>query len=77
MDAFAGSSGVSDSDGMGTPVLSVCTPKIEGIDNYYYAHVLRIMGKMVLSFLCIEEYVNVHLIFGLIHLLSNGFLFHQ
>lgn len=45
MDAFAGSSGVSDSDGMGTPVLSVCTPKIEGIDNYYYAHVLRIMGK--------------------------------
>lgn len=45
MDAFAGSSGVSDSDGMETPVLSVCTPKIEGIDNYYYAHVLRIMGK--------------------------------
>lgn len=45
MDAFAGSSGVSDSDGMGTSVLSVCTPKIEGIDNYYYAHVLRIMGK--------------------------------
>ena len=45
MDAFAGSSGVSDSDGMGTPVLSVCTPKINGIDNYYYAHILRLMGK--------------------------------
>ena len=45
MDAFAGSSGVSDSDGMGTPVLSVCTPKISGIDNYYFAHILRLMGK--------------------------------
>lgn len=45
MDAFAGSSGVSDSDGMGTPVLSVCTPKLEVIDNYYYAYVLRLMGK--------------------------------
>ena len=45
MDAFAGSSGVSDSDGMGTPVLSVCTPKNDGIDNYYYAHILRLMGK--------------------------------
>lgn len=45
MDAFAGSSGVSDSDGMGTPVLSVCTPKISGIDNNYFAHILRLMGK--------------------------------
>lgn len=45
MDAFAGSSGVSDSDGMGTPVLSVCTPKINGIDNNYFAHILRLMGK--------------------------------
>lgn len=45
MDAFAGSSGVSDSDGMGTPVLSVCTSKLEVIDNYYYAYVLRLMGK--------------------------------
>ena len=45
MDAFAGSSGVSDSEGMGTPVLSVCTPKIAEIDNYYYAHILRLMGK--------------------------------
>ena len=45
MDAFAGSSGVSDSDGMGTPVLSVCTPKSNTINNYYYAHILRLMGK--------------------------------
>lgn len=45
MDAFAGSSGVSDSDGMGTPVLSVCTSKIEGLNMYYFAHILRLMGK--------------------------------
>ena len=45
MDAFSGSSGVSDSDGMGTPVLSVCTANIEGLNHYYYAHILRLMGK--------------------------------
>jgi type I restriction enzyme S subunit len=45
MDAFAGASGVADSDGMGTPVLSVCTPKTDNIMNDYYAHVLRLMGK--------------------------------
>lgn len=45
MDAFAGSSGVSDSEGMGTPVLSVCTAKTNKTDNYYYAHILRLMGK--------------------------------
>lgn len=45
MDAFAGASGVSDSDGMGTPVLSVCTAKIEGLNHYYYAYILRLMGK--------------------------------
>lgn len=45
MDAFAGSSGVSDSDGMGTPVLSVCSSKVKGINHYYYAHILRLMGK--------------------------------
>ena len=44
MDAFAGSSGVSDSDGMGTPVLSVCTGLTEKTNNYYYAHILRLMG---------------------------------
>ena len=45
MDAFAGSAGVSDSDGMGTPVLSVCTPKSANVLNEYYAHVVRLMGK--------------------------------
>lgn len=45
MDAFAGSIGVSDSDGKGTPVYSVCVPKIKGIDNSYYAHLVRLMAK--------------------------------
>lgn len=45
MDAFAGAAGVSDSNGMGTPVLSVCTPKMKCIDNKYYAHIVRLMGK--------------------------------
>ena len=45
MDAFAGSAGVSDSDGMGTPVLSLCTPKSNNILNEYYAHIVRLMGK--------------------------------
>ena len=44
MDAFAGSTGVSDSDGMGTPVLSVCTPRCEDVDVYYYARLIRLMG---------------------------------
>lgn len=45
MDAFAGASGVSDSEGMGTPVLSVCTSKTDKTNHYYYAHILRLMGK--------------------------------
>ena len=44
MDAFAGSTGVSDSDGKGTPVYSVCTPKIEGVLTTYYGKVIRLMG---------------------------------
>lgn len=44
MDAFAGSTGVSDSDGKGTPVYSVCTPKNEGLLTPYYAKVIRYMG---------------------------------
>ena len=44
MDAFAGAIGVSDSDGKGTPVYSVCTAK-EDLNNYYYADILRIMAK--------------------------------
>jgi type I restriction enzyme S subunit len=45
MDAFAGCAGVSDSDGMGTPVLSVCTPLDDGVDVRYFAHVVRLMGR--------------------------------
>ena len=45
MDAFAGSVGVSDSDGKSTPVYRVCVPKKTGISNYYYAHIVRVMAK--------------------------------
>lgn len=44
MDAFAGSTGVSDSDGKGTPVYSVCTPKSERLLTLYYAKIIRYMG---------------------------------
>ena len=44
MDAFAGSTGVSDSNGKGTPVYSVCTPKSDTLLTQYYAKVIRHMG---------------------------------
>lgn len=44
MDAFAGSSGVSDSDGKSTPVYIVCTPAYENIFIPYFALVFRLMG---------------------------------
>ena len=44
MDAFAGAVGVSDSEGKGTPVYSVCTAKGE-YNHYYYAHIIRIMAQ--------------------------------
>lgn len=44
MDAFAGAVGVSDSDGKGTPVYSVCTPKDGAVLTKYYAKVIRHMG---------------------------------
>ena len=44
MDAFAGSVGISDSDGKGTPVYSVCTPKRDDIYPPYFALVIRQMG---------------------------------
>ncbi len=44
MDAFAGSIGVSDSDGKGTSVYHCCTPK-GGYDTYYYAHLIRRMAR--------------------------------
>ena len=44
MDAFAGSIGVSDSDGTGTPVYSVCQ-SIRDCNNHYYALLLREMAR--------------------------------
>ena len=44
MDAFAGSTGISDSDGKATPVYSVCTPKSNEFLSPYYAKVIRNMG---------------------------------
>jgi len=44
MDAFAGAIGVSDSNGKGTPVYTVCTAKGD-YNNYYYAYVIREMAK--------------------------------
>lgn len=44
MDAFAGAVGVSDSNGKGTPVYSVCTAKCD-YNNYYYAHIVREMAR--------------------------------
>ena len=44
MDAFAGAVGVSDSDGKGTPVYSVCKPE-PGANAYYYASAIREMAR--------------------------------
>ena len=44
MDAFAGSIGVSDSDGKGTPVYSVCQARGDS-NNQYYALLLREMAR--------------------------------
>lgn len=43
MDAFAGSVGVSDSDGMGTSVYHCCTP-LGAYNVYYYAYLIRHMA---------------------------------
>lgn len=44
MDAFAGAIGVSDSDGKGTPVYSVCQSTGDA-NSWYYALVLREMSR--------------------------------
>ncbi len=45
MDAFAGSIGVSDSDGKSTPVYIVCQPIDENkTNNYFFAYLLRYMA---------------------------------
>ena len=45
MDAFAGAVGVSDSDGKGTPVYSVCVPSDKTSSTYYYASIVREMAR--------------------------------
>ena len=45
MDAFAGAIGVSDSDGKGTPVYSICTTLYDNISPYYYCYFLRYLAK--------------------------------
>ena len=44
MDAFAGAIGVSDSDGKGTPVYSICEPNA-GSNSHFYAYILREMAR--------------------------------
>jgi type I restriction enzyme S subunit len=44
MDAFAGAVGVSDSDGKGTPVYSVCEPA-SSANAHYYSYVVREMAR--------------------------------
>jgi len=44
MDAFAGAIGVSDSDGKGTPVYSVCEPSSDA-NSSYYAYTVREMAR--------------------------------
>lgn len=44
MDAFAGAIGVSDSDGKGTPVYSVCQPAANA-NSHYYAYAVREMAR--------------------------------
>ena len=45
MDAFAGAIGVSDSDGKGTTVYSICTTLSDNISPYYYCYFLRYLAK--------------------------------
>lgn len=45
MDGFAGAIGVSDSDGKGSPVYSVCVPRFDNTNTYYFAHLLREMAR--------------------------------
>ena len=45
MDAFAGSIGVSDSDGKATPVYSVCAPLGTHVNPHYYSYCVREMAR--------------------------------
>ena len=45
MDAFAGAVGVSDSDGKGTPVYSVCQA-LKDASPHYFTHIIREMARI-------------------------------
>jgi type I restriction enzyme S subunit len=45
MDAFAGAIGVSEATGKCTPEYSVMAPQHSGVDNHYYALILRLMAQ--------------------------------
>ena len=45
MDAFAGSIGISDSDGKATPVYSCCTPISSEVNQFYYCYLLRFLAR--------------------------------
>ena len=45
MDAFAGAAGVSDSNGKGTSVYSVCAPLRQIVNPHYYAYCIREMAR--------------------------------
>jgi type I restriction enzyme S subunit len=45
MDAFAGSIGISDSDGKATPVYSCCTPLSSEVNQFYYCYLLRFLAR--------------------------------
>ena len=45
MDAFAGSVGVSESDGKMSPVCSICTPIRADVNVTYFALMLRVLAK--------------------------------
>ena len=45
MDAFAGAVGVSNSDGKGTSVYSVCAPLNKSASTHYYAYCVREMAR--------------------------------
>ena len=44
MDAFAGAIGIADSDGKGSPVYSVCKPRLQ-VNAYFYDYILREMAR--------------------------------
>lgn len=70
MDAFAGAVGVSDSDGKGTPVYSVCTPILDA-NPHYYAFLVREMARSQWILALSRGIRSGQLIFGSMDLAHN------